>query len=393
MYNEFISRINHYKKNICPTITFQVTEDCNLRCSYCYQQNKTNHIMSLETAKKFIDLVFSNKNKYLSYKKWKGIILEFIGGEPFLQIELIDNILEYFLQKMVLINSPLQYFFRISLTTNGTLYFNPKVQEFIKKWNYFLSLTITVDGNKEFHDSCRKFPNGKGSYDLAIAAAQDYKKLNGIFPETKITITPQNLKYLSDGIISLIKIGYTNLSANYVFEEGWSQEDAQLYYNELIKIANYIKDKQIDISFFNKDKFKPIVKENKDFYCGGNGRMIAVNWNGDIFPCLRFMETDYIIGNIKDNIIKKDKKLSNITTYNYSLQRCQECLIAFGCMNCLAYDYLKNNKFEKTIFCCDIYKAQWLANIYYYNLIQQPIKLDENAQRLLASITLAQPTT
>ena len=25
------------------TITFQITDDCNLCCSYCYQQNKGHH--------------------------------------------------------------------------------------------------------------------------------------------------------------------------------------------------------------------------------------------------------------------------------------------------------------------------------------------------------------
>ena len=32
-------------------ITFQVTEDCCLRCTYCYQNNKTKNKLSWETAK------------------------------------------------------------------------------------------------------------------------------------------------------------------------------------------------------------------------------------------------------------------------------------------------------------------------------------------------------
>ena len=42
------------------TITFVVTEDCNLRCKYCYITHKaSNKKMSFETAKKFIDYILT----------------------------------------------------------------------------------------------------------------------------------------------------------------------------------------------------------------------------------------------------------------------------------------------------------------------------------------------
>ncbi len=40
-------------------ITFQVTDACNLRCSYCYQTNKGTRVMPVETAKALIDLSLS----------------------------------------------------------------------------------------------------------------------------------------------------------------------------------------------------------------------------------------------------------------------------------------------------------------------------------------------
>ena len=49
-------------------ITFQVTEDCCMRCSYCYQHNKTHHKMTFETAKIFIDKML---NKRQNNKKTK----------------------------------------------------------------------------------------------------------------------------------------------------------------------------------------------------------------------------------------------------------------------------------------------------------------------------------
>ena len=78
------------------TITFQVTDACNLACTYCYQTHKGTRRMPFSIAKQFIDNLFDNK--YCNYidMQMSGIILEFIGGEPLLEFELIDKIIEYF---------------------------------------------------------------------------------------------------------------------------------------------------------------------------------------------------------------------------------------------------------------------------------------------------------
>lgn len=55
--------------------------------------------MNFETAKTFIDYLLSGKKGFDSYidsKNCLGCILDFIGGEPFLEIELIDQIVDYF---------------------------------------------------------------------------------------------------------------------------------------------------------------------------------------------------------------------------------------------------------------------------------------------------------
>ena len=63
------------------SITFIVTEDCNLRCKYCYITHKSsNKKMSFEVAKKFIDYILSENIKYQD-----AVTLDFIGGEPLLE--------------------------------------------------------------------------------------------------------------------------------------------------------------------------------------------------------------------------------------------------------------------------------------------------------------------
>ena len=71
-------------------ITFCVTEECNLRCKYCYMVNKNNfHRMSISTAKKAVDMLLEQEPTE------PAVIFDFIGGEPTLEIELIDKIVDY----------------------------------------------------------------------------------------------------------------------------------------------------------------------------------------------------------------------------------------------------------------------------------------------------------
>ena len=56
---EVISRyIKEDPEAQCRSITFQVTDDCCLKCSYCYQGHKGHAMMTKETAKAIIDLLF-----------------------------------------------------------------------------------------------------------------------------------------------------------------------------------------------------------------------------------------------------------------------------------------------------------------------------------------------
>ena len=53
----------YYPGKKIKTVTFIVTHQCNLRCSYCYETHKGDGKMSLETAKKCVDLLFEEDAK------------------------------------------------------------------------------------------------------------------------------------------------------------------------------------------------------------------------------------------------------------------------------------------------------------------------------------------
>lgn len=370
-------------------IDFQINEDCNLCCTYCYQKNKTKKRMSFDVAKKTIDFLLHStpkNNSYINYQKNDFISLVFIGGEPTLNFDLIDKILTYFIEQCIELNHPWLYKWVGRIDTNGVLLNTERFKAFEKKWGVNVSCAITLDGNKELHDSCRIFKNGQGSYDYVIKAINN-ELIQGKEPNSKLTISPENIKYLYDAVINFIDLGYKRIRMNCVYEEGWTLEHAKIYYKELKKIANYLIDNdlynKIYIKIFDEDFYCPqLIDDNKNF-CGGNGEMFSVNPDGDFFNCIRYTSTSLgnkvkplIIGNIykgigtteefKDNI----NKMQCVTRLSQSSEECINCPVSAGCGWCSAYNYQYFGTVNKrTTFICWTHKAEALANVYYWNKV------------------------
>ena len=373
-------------ETMAKTVTIQVTDACNLACTYCYQINKNKHSIDIGTGEKFIDdLLAGAYDAYGDYSLCQGIILEFIGGEPFLEIEKIAHFTDYFIDKMIQLNHKWLTRYRISICSNGVLYFDPRVQAYIAKHAKHLSFSISIDGNKKLHDACRIFPNGKGSYDIAIAAVEHYMKYYDGKMGSKMTIAPENVAYTCEAVQGLIDKGYREINLNCVYEEGWTVEHAKILYAQLKLLADYLiqsgRYKDTFISMFDERLFHPKSPDDNQNWCGGTGSMLSVDWKGDLYPCIRYMESSLgddieplIIGNVNDGILVTEKQknidkcLKCVNRRSQSTDECYNCPIAEGCAWCSAYNYQCFGTVDKrATYICVMHKARCLANAYYWN--------------------------
>ena len=367
-------------------VTFQLTERCSLQCTYCYQINKSPKVMSWDVAKNIVDLLFKmyddNIEGAFITKNTKMIILDFIGGEPLLEVELMDKICDYFWKTAIKKRHVWSRTFMISIATNGVAHFEPKVQEFLYKYRYHLSYSVSIDGPKEMHDACRVFPDGSGSFDLAKAAQDDFNEhfYNSI--GTKATLARANLPMLSTLIKYYVGQGFEQIHANYVYEEEWNEEDAKLLYNQLKETADYILslDKEVELALFEENFFKPKDEEDNQNWCGGTGAMLAFNPDGIAYPCIRYMESSVgddveplVIGDTKglyntDKFIEIRDFLDGITRRSQSTDECWYCPIGEGCSWCSAWNYqYMGSPNRRCTNICIMHKARSLANIYFWN--------------------------
>lgn len=383
-----IKQDNIWKDGNAKEITFIVTKDCQLACKYCYLVGKnSNERMSWETAKKAIDYLLDHEAEFEPVQD--SVVLDFIGGEPLLEIDLIDKICDYFKKELFRRNHRWFNSYRFGMATNGINYDSPKIQEFIKKNRKHISIVITIDGNKILHDTNRIYKNnGKGSYEdvvrnipLWLEQFED--------PATKVTISTENIDYITESVLHLFNLGIHDVNINCVFEDVWKEGDDERLEKQLIKLADVIIDNDLykdnRCSFFWEELGKPLdpVLENES-WCGA-GKMISIDAAGNFYPCTRFAgyslrdKKPIIIGNINEGIDKnKLRPFLSLDRTTQSPQKCIECEVASGCAWCQGenYDAAETDTiYQRSTAICKMHKARVRANNYYWNKLYR--KLDK----------------
>lgn len=380
-----------WQEGLAKNITFIVTKDCQLVCKYCYLVGKnTTERMSWDVAKQAIDYILDNE--YDEIFNYESVVWDFIGGEPFLEIELIDKICDYI--KIELYKRGHHWFnsYRFSFSTNGINYHEDKIQRFVEKNMGHISIGFSVDGTKQKHDLNRIWKGtGKerGSYDNVVSNVPLW--LNQ-FPNgsTKVTISSADISYIKESVLHLYSLGIHEVNINCVFEDVWNDGDDKLFEDQLMQLADAIIDnglyKDYVCSFFVEYMGKPMdcQLENQN-WCGA-GKMLAIDAAGNFYPCTRFAQYSlrdkkaWIIGNIHDGIDKnKLRPFLTLDRCTQSSQECIDCEVAGGCAWCQGENYDAAETptvYQRATAICKMHKARVRANNYYWNKLFRKLELE-----------------
>ena len=367
-------------------ITFIVTKDCQLACKYCYLVGKNNkERMDWSIAKKAIDYILMNEIEFTE----ESVVWDFIGGEPFLEIDLIDKICDYIKIQMYSLNHHWFDSYRFSFSTNGINYDSEKVQKFIEKNENHLSIGLTIDGTRMKHDLNRIWKSDgeeKGSYDDVV---KNVPLWLAQFPgaATKVTISSPDIPYVAESVLHLYSLGIHEVNINCVFEDVWKDGDDILFEEQLMILADEIINKRLyesfACSFFAEYIGKPLTDNNN--WCGA-GMMLAVDASGNFYPCTRFAayslraKRPIIIGNVHEGINKnKLRPFLALDRITQSPQKCIDCEVASGCAWCQGENYdaaQTNTIYERSTAICKMHKARVRANNYYWNKLFRLLEIE-----------------
>lgn len=372
-------------------ITFIVTKDCQLACKYCYLVGKnTKERMSFEIAKQAVDYILNCEEEFSE----ESVNWDFIGGEPFLEIELIDEICDYIKVEMFRRNHHWFNSYRFSFSTNGINYHEAKVQNFIKKNREHLSIGITIDGTEMKHDLNRVYKSSeRGSYKDVLRNIPLWLEQ---FPNasTKVTISSADIPYIKESVLHLYSLGIHEVNINCVFEPVWQEGDEALFEDQLIQLADaiiaggYYQD--YTCSFFTEHIGKPMdCKLENENWCGA-GRMLSIDAAGNFYPCTRFAQYSlrnkkaWIIGNVRDGIDKnKLRPFLTLDRCTQSSQECIDCEVASGCAWCQGENYDAADTptiYQRSTAICKMHKARVHANNYYWNKLFRKLELESECE-------------
>ena len=369
------------------SITFIVTKDCQLACKYCYLVGKNvRERMPWEVAQQAVDYILDHEAEMTE----ESVVWDFIGGEPFLEIDLIDRICDYLKTEMFRRGHHWFNSYRFSFSTNGINYHEDRVQRFIEKNRDHLSIGITIDGTERKHDLNRVYKgSGRGSYrdvvrNIPLWLAQ--------FPGagTKVTISSADIPYIKESVLHLYGLGIHEVNINCVFEDVWQEGDDRLFEEQLTALADAIIDGRLyedyACSFFSEHIGKPLdCRLQNGNWCGA-GRMLAVDAEGNFYPCTRFAQyslrskRSWIIGNVRDGIDRnKLRPFLTLDRCTQSPQKCIDCEVASGCAWCQGENYdaaATPTIFQRATAICLMHKARVRANNYYWNKLFRKLELE-----------------
>lgn len=281
---------------------------CNLNCDYCFvQRNKIARLKEQQIRtfiKWFIRQPCKNKRKEIC----------FLGGEPFLEFDLLKRSILFFKQqcknKIGIVKN---------IYTNGTV-INEEILDFIKKEKLYVSFSL--DGN-QINNFSRKFKNGKNCYHVVWENLIRFKRYVGL-PHITMVVQPSNVKNLYSNVKFLVKNQFTSISFQPCFiVTEWSQKNAKLFLNNFRKIIRlYLRLKILKrpvyiwpISEAWGKKREDLVDE--DFHCGF-GDQPFLSFDGCIYNCelsfsaKRYFKNKFLIGRIKNRKIIIDKNKMEI---------------------------------------------------------------------------------
>jgi radical SAM protein with 4Fe4S-binding SPASM domain len=285
--------------------------------------------MPLEVAKHCIDWIFSNIPADMT-----GVEIGFIGGEPFLEFDLIKDIVAYTCSK----KRTEKYIFYA--TTNGTLLTDEMKTWFTAHKDCFV-LGLSLDGAKETHDHNRSNSFDKIDFDFFIRTWPE----QGI----KMTLSKFSLRHLAENIKFAHSLGFKEIGGVNLCEGDldWSNEEyIKLLVPQLKElVAFYVENDTLPLNqMFNKHlSYCEAKNREQRKWCGiGNGTNFF-DVDGKMYPCPFVTPMTFSQSEIED-ILKIDFSDNN----SFIDENCfQNCYIYPICPECAGANYMNFKTFKQ----------------------------------------------
>ena len=181
----------HYRNDVLELILL-ASEDCNFRCTYCYEDFKRGTMRP--SVREGIKKLIEKKAPHL-----RQLTIGWFGGEPLYGFKALEDLGPFFVD----ITDKYSIKFVSHITTNAYL-LTPDVAEKLLAWKV-VNYQITLDGMREQHDKKRPARDGSGTFDTIIANLRALKQREESFRvRLRVNYDYQNYPHLDD-LVALLE--------------------------------------------------------------------------------------------------------------------------------------------------------------------------------------------
>lgn len=303
--------------------TLYLTDDCNLKCSYCYEGSKKNKsYMSEATLERALDFIAKNNLPN------DPIDLLLLGGEPLLNKKILFKTIDIINHKY----PEIKHLFRYQMTTNGIL-LDDNTLKFIE--DNQIELSISIDGDRETHNLNRKSINGKDVYDIIFRNMQ--KLLQRQMPfSVRMTATANNVHLLSHNVRYFYELGIRKINIGMDELGDWDKKSLQVLDQQLELLDTYYleyfaNDEDAVLNLYDY-KLSTFIFKRRPVYCSaGSKEHLVINSKGEFYPCGYVANEPLWEEGSVFTSFKRKEFLSTVRTHVKKVSSCIDCDIAFTC--------------------------------------------------------------
>jgi uncharacterized protein len=293
------------------TLVVNVTNQCNLSCTYCYEygedkivdteNGKQPKFMSEETARAAVDFALRESGASPAAQ------ITFFGGETLMNFPVLKSAVAYARQRAAEEGKDIDF----SLTTNATL-LRPEVIDFLADER--IGVTISIDGPQDLQDKFRVFSNGQGSYDMAAPRIKALLARHKTRPiGARVTLTRQTLdvtriyRHLTEDL-GFWEVGFAPVTT----ASGRDYAIADAGFDRLLDQFRALAHEFLEASVQNRHHGFSNVRETlqeihqghaKAYPCGAGIGLMGVSTDGDVALCHRFAgSSEHKLGSVTDGL-------------------------------------------------------------------------------------------
>lgn len=338
----------HRLANFTNLHLFVVSLRCDHSCPYCQvsrqSEDKAAFDMTRETADKGLDIVFRSPNPALK--------IEFQGGEPLLNFELIKYIVEAAEKRNETAKRELAFVIATTLSLATT-----EILEFCRDHNIYLSSSL--DGPEDLHNKNRPRP-GRDSYARFVEGLRKARDIVGYDSVSALmTTSPASLGRVKEIIDEYLKHGFGGIFLRHLSPYGFAIKtksyqgyDVDVWLKFYREGLDYILElNKMGIPFTEHYSSilltKMLTADNPGFVdlmnpSGAGIAAVVFNYDGDIYASdesrmLHEMgDSSFRLGNLHKNtyeeIFTSDVLLSLLDdSFTSSIPMCSECTFEQWC--------------------------------------------------------------